>query len=345
MGRMVSVLVVDDSVVMRQIITDILEREHDIKVIGYAKNGKEAIAKVRELNPDVVSMDIEMPVMDGITSLQHIMQDSPRPVVMLSAAGKRQAELTMKSLEHGAVDFIPKTGASLSIDLEKEQEVIRQKIRTAASIKVKKPESVIERPIVCNEVHSTTGDWVVFIGASTGGPKALPEVMNRLPSNLPAGVCIVQHMPEGFTKSFAERLNWNAQIEVKEAAEGDEIKPGLALLAPGNKHMEIIENKIHLTDAPRIHFVRPAVDVMMKTGAQFYGPRSVGVVLTGMGYDGAEGMKMIKAAGGKTIVQDEATSVVYGMPKACVEAGAADKIVPLNSVARHIVMALSDIGV
>jgi two-component system chemotaxis response regulator CheB len=345
MGREISVLVVDDSVVMRQIITDILEREKDIKVVGTAKNGKEAIAKVRELNPDVVSMDIEMPVMDGIMSLQHIMQDSPRPVVMLSAAGKRQAELTMKSLEHGAVDFIPKTGASLSIDLEKEQEVIRQKIRTAASIKVAKPERVVERPIVCNEVHSTSGDWCVFIGASTGGPKALPEVMSRLPSNLPAGVCIVQHMPEGFTKSFAERLNWNAQIEVKEAAEGDEVKPGLALLAPGNKHMEIIEKKVHLTDDPKIHFVRPAVDVMMKTGIKHYGPRSVGVVLTGMGYDGAEGMKAIKAAGGKTVVQDEATSVVYGMPKACVELNAADKIVPLNSVARHIVMALSDVGV
>lgn len=345
MVKPISVLVVDDSVVMRQIITDILERDPGIKVVGTAKNGKEALAKVRELNPDVVSMDIEMPVMDGITSLQHIMQESPRPVVMLSAAGKRQAELTMKSLEHGAVDFIPKTGASLSIDLDKEQEVIREKIRTAATIKVKQPGRVMERPIVCNEVNSTSGDWIVMIGASTGGPKALPEVMNRLPSNLPAGVCIVQHMPEGFTKSFAERLNWNAQIEVKEAEEGDEIMPGLALLAPGNKHMEIIENKVHLNADPKIHFVRPAVDVMMKSGATFYGPRCVGVVLTGMGYDGAEGMRAIKTAGGKTIVQDETTSVVYGMPKACVELNVVDKVAPLDSVARHIVMALSDIGV
>ncbi|HSV42688.1 MAG TPA: chemotaxis response regulator protein-glutamate methylesterase, partial [Methanomassiliicoccales archaeon] len=331
--------------VMRQIITDILERDPGIKVVGTAKNGKEAIAKTLELRPDVVSMDIEMPVMDGITALQHIMQDSPRPVVMLSAVGKRQAELTMKSLEHGAVDFIPKTGASLSIDLDREQELIRDKIITASRVEVKRPERTIERPIVCNEVQSTSGDWIVMIGASTGGPKALPEVLNRLPSNLPAGVCVVQHMPEGFTKSFAERLNWNSQLEVKEANEGDEVRPGLVLLAPGNKHMEVIENKVHLTDDPRIHFVRPAVDVMMKTGAKFYGPRTVGVVLTGMGYDGAEGMKAIKAGGGKTMVQDEKSSVVYGMPKACVEMGVADKVVPLNSVARHIVMALSDIGV
>jgi two-component system chemotaxis response regulator CheB len=345
MLRPIRVLVVDDSVVMRQIITDILEREGDIKVVGVAKNGKEAIAKVRELDPDVVSMDIEMPVMDGITSLQHIMQESPRPIVMLSAVGKRQAELTMKSLEHGAVDFIPKTGASLSIDLEREQEVIRSKFRVAATIKVKAPDSVIERPIICNEVHTTSGDWIVMIGASTGGPKALPEVMSRLPGNLPAGICIVQHMPEGFTKSFAERLNWGAQIEVKEAQEGDEIKPGLALLAPGNKHMEIIEKKVHMTDDPKIHYVRPAVDVMMKTGVKFYGPRSVGVILTGMGADGAEGMKSIKAMGGKTVVQDEATSIVYGMPKACVDLGVADKVVPLNSIARHIVMSLSDVGV
>lgn len=345
MSNPIRVLVVDDSLVMRQIITDLLERDHNIKVIGSAKNGKDALVKVQELDPDVVTMDIEMPVMDGITSLQHIMQDSPRPVVMLSAVGKRQAELTMKSLEYGAVDFIAKTGSSLSIDLSKEQEYIREKIRVAASVKVKNTVRTLERPIECSTVQSTSGDSIVMIGTSTGGPRSLPEVLNRLPSNLPAGLCIVQHMPEGFTKSFAERLNWGAQIEVKEAQEGDEIKKGLALLAPGNKHMEIIEKKVHLTDDPRINFVRPAVDVMMMTGARFYGPRTVGVVLTGMGSDGALGMKAIKEKGGKTIIQDEATSVVFGMPKACMDINVADRVVPLNSVARYIVMALNDVGV
>jgi len=345
MVKQITVLVVDDSIVMRQIITDILEKEKDIKVIGTARNGRDAVLKTKELNPDVVSMDIEMPVMDGITSLQHIMRESPRPVVMLSAVGKRQADLTIKSLEHGAVDFIPKTGASLSIDLNMEQQLIRDKIRAAASVKVKPAGAATERAVMCNEVHSTSGDWIVMIGASTGGPKALPEVLSRLPSNLPAGVCIVQHMPEGFTKSFAERLNWNAQIEVREAQEGDEIKPGLALLAPGNKHMEIVGHKVHLNDDPKMHFVRPAIDIMMNSGAKQYGPRTVGVVLTGMGDDGAEGMLNIKRAGGKTIAQDEATSVVYGMPKACAENGSTDLVAPLNSIARHIVIALNDVGV
>ncbi|QLH74268.1 MAG: chemotaxis response regulator protein-glutamate methylesterase [Methanomassiliicoccales archaeon] len=345
MVREITVLVVDDSIVMRQIITDILEKEGDIKVVGTARNGLEAVQKAKELGPDVVTMDIEMPVMDGITSLQRIMAETPRPVVMLSAVGKRQADLTMRSLELGAVDFIPKTGASLSIDLNIEQRLIRDKVRAAACVKVSLSRTAVEGEISYDEVSSTSGDWVVMIGASTGGPKALPEVLRRLPSNLPAGICIVQHMPEGFTRSFAERLSCSSEIEVKEAQEGDEIMPGVALLAPGNRHMEIIDHKVHLSDGPKIHFVRPAVDVMMRSGARCYGHRSVGVVLTGMGNDGAEGMMCIKRAGGKTIVQDEATSVVYGMPKACVERGCADVVTPLGSVARHIVAALNDVGV
>lgn len=345
MSPAVKVLVVDDSVVMRKIITEILQKDPEIKVIGTARNGLEAVEMTKSMKPDVVTMDIEMPVMDGLTALQHIMNDSPRPVVMLSAVGKRQSEITLKSLERGAVDFIPKTGTSLSLDLETEADQICQKVKVAATIDVRPRPRSEEKPVITSDVKSTSGDWLVMIGASTGGPKALPEVMSRLPGDLPAAVLIVQHMPEGFTESFAERLNWISAIEVREAKEGDEIKKGVALLAPGNKHMEVRGNRVHLQDGPKIHFVRPAVDVLMKSGAPVYGPRTVGVVLTGMGYDGAEGMKEIKSNGGKTIVQNEQTCIVYGMPKAVVELGAADKVAPLDQIARHIVMALADVGV
>ncbi|MEM0449581.1 MAG: chemotaxis response regulator protein-glutamate methylesterase [Methanomassiliicoccales archaeon] len=339
------VLVVDDSAVMRKIIAEILEKDPSIRVIATAKNGMEAIRMVKEVHPDVVTMDIEMPVMDGLTALQHIMVESPVPVVMLSAVGKRQSELTLKSLERGAVDFIPKTGASLSLDLEMERDLIIQKVKAAAKAEVRPLPPSDEKPILSCEVKSTAGDWVIMIGASTGGPKALPEVLSRLPSDLPAGVLIVQHMPEGFTRSFAERLNWISSIEVREAQEGDRIEKGVALLAPGNKHMVLKENRIHLDEGPKVHYVRPAVDPMMISVAPVYGPRCVGVILTGMGFDGLEGMKEIKRQGGKTIVQDESSCVVYGMPKAIVDAGIADRVAAIDQIARHIVMAMTEVGV
>jgi two-component system, chemotaxis family, protein-glutamate methylesterase/glutaminase len=340
----IKVLVVDDSILMRRIITDILEKEGDIEVVDTARNGKEALAKIAVHDPDVVTMDIEMPDMDGITALQTIMSENPRPVIMLSAADKKQADITIRALEMGAVDFIPKTSGSLSLDLEKEHSLIVQKVRTAAKIKVQHKRTIREGPTVLCSAISTCDDKIVLIGSSTGGPKALPEVISRLPGNLNAGVLIVQHMPEGFTKAFAERLNQMSAIKVKEAEEGDEIRKNIALLAPGNKHMEVRGNHIHLTDDPKVHYVRPAVDIMMKTAAPIYGNRTVGVILTGMGSDGAEGMQMIKQLGGRTVVQDEETSVVYGMPKAAVDIGAADEVVPLDIIASRIVAALKKIG-
>jgi two-component system chemotaxis response regulator CheB len=223
--------------------------------------------------------------------------------------------------------------------------LIIEKVRVAAKTSIKEMPTTSEKRIVETDVHSATGNWVVMIGASTGGPRALPEVMSRLPANLHAGVLLIQHMPEGFTKSFAERLNWVSSLEVREAEDGDTIMPGLALLAPGNKHMEVHGVKVRLTDEPRMHFVRPAIDITMKTGAAAYGPRSIGVILTGMGGDGTEGLREIKKRGGKTIAQDEATSIVYGMPKVAREAGVVDSVAPLNAIARNIVMSLADVGV
>ena len=220
-----TVLVVDDSAVMRRIIIDLIEKDPELKVVGSARNGAEAIEMVRTLRPNVVTMDIEMPVMDGLVALQHIMSEFPCPVVMLSSVDKRQADITLKSLEMGALDFIPKTSGSLSLDIEKEKDSILSKVKMAARTKVVKPESMV-RELVPVEMPTISGEWVVLIGTSTGGPKALPEVLSRLPGNLPAAVLVVQHMPEGFTRSFAERLNWISPLEVKEAAEGDEIRIG-----------------------------------------------------------------------------------------------------------------------
>jgi two-component system chemotaxis response regulator CheB len=335
----IKVLVVDDSIVMRRIISDMLSKDGEIEVVGTARNGAEALEMVRRLNPDVVTMDIEMPVMDGLTALQHIMAESPRAVVMLSSMDKRQADITFKSLDLGAVDFIPKTGGSLSLDLEKESEGIISKVKAAAKARIiprRAPGSV--QP---TSMTTLSGDWIVLIGSSTGGPKALPEVLSRLPANLPAAVLVVQHMPEGFTRSFAERLNWVSALEVKEAEEGEEIKKGKVYIAQGNKHLTLKGNRLHLDDGPKVNFVRPAVDVLMRSVAPHYGPRTVGVVLTGMGSDGAAGMQLIKQMGGKTIVQSEETCVVYGMPKAVVELNAADRIVPLEDIAQAISIMIS----
>lgn len=335
----IKVLVVDDSIVMRRIISDILSKDEEIEVVGAARNGAEALEMVRELDPDVVTMDIEMPVMDGLTALQHIMAESPRPVVMLSSMDKRQADITLKSLDMGAVDFISKTSGSLSLDLERTGEDIIAKVKAAAKAAILPlPAADKAKPV---PIPALSGDWLVIIGSSTGGPKALPEVLSRLPANLPAAVLIVQHMPEGFTRSFAERLNWVSPLEVKEAEEGEEMKQGKVYLAQGNKHLILDGKRLRLDDGPKVNYVRPAIDVLMKSAAPIYGPRTIGVILTGMGSDGAEGMKCIKRNGGKTIAQSEETCVVYGMPKAVVESGAADRVVPLEEIAQTITVLIS----
>lgn len=339
----IRVLIVDDSMLMRKIISDMLGKESDMEVVGTARHGREALEMINKLDPDVITLDIEMPVMDGLTTLHHIMSEMPRPVIMLSAADKKQADITIKALEMGAVDFVPKTSGSLSLDLDKESELVVQKVRTAAKVRVRSRRGMREGPAILCDAVSTCDDKLVLIGSSTGGPKALPELMSRLPGDLDAGLLIVQHMPEGFTKAFAERLNQTSKVKVKEAEDGDEIRKGMALVAPGNRHMEVHGNKVRLTDGPKLHFVRPAVDVTMMTAAPIFGKRAVGVILTGMGNDGAKGMSVIKSYGGRTMVQDEASSVVYGMPKAAVDMGAVDEIVPLTALADRIVEALRGI--
>jgi two-component system chemotaxis response regulator CheB len=328
---------------MRRLLTDLLEKEDDITVIGTARNGMEAISKAAELQPSVITMDIEMPMMDGLTALQHIMAENPIPVVMLSAMNKRQADIVIKALDMGAIDFIPKTSGTISLDIEKAGESIVAKIREAAEVEVECIRSKVPEKIVESDFKMPpTRDQVVAIGASTGGPKALLEVISSLPRDLPAAVLIVQHMPEGFTQSLAERLNWQSSLEVMEAKDGDRVRSGLVLIAPGNRHMEVDGKHIRLTDGARVNHVRPSVDVLMESVAVHYGPNTLGVLMTGMGQDGAAGIKAIKRRGGRTIAQDESSCAVFGMPKAAIEQRSVDNVEPLGKIAQKIISMLRE---
>ena len=334
---------VDDSLVMRQLLTEILEKDPGIEVVGTAKNGVEAVIKTVEFQPSVVTLDIEMPKMDGLTALQYIMNENPVPVIMLSAMNKRQADIVIKALEMGAVDFIAKTSGTLSLDIEKVKEDIIMKIKDAAKVKVEQISPKSFEKILVSDFKIKSGETrVITIGASTGGPKALLEVLSSLPRDLPAGVLIVQHMPEGFTQSLAERLNWQTSLEVKEAKEGDKIESGIVYIAPGNMHMQVDGNKIHLSNGVKVNYTRPSIDVLMESVAKHYGPNAIGVLMTGMGSDGANGMKLIKENSGRTIAQDQDTCAVFGMPKAAIDLKAADKVVPLKRIAKELVKMLQE---
>jgi two-component system chemotaxis response regulator CheB len=318
-----------------------LSSDAQIQVIATARDGGDALKKVLELKPDVVTLDIEMPRMDGLATLAHIMARCPTPTLMLSAMDKREADIAILALEHGAIDFIPKPSGTISMDIAKVKDELLEKVRMASKIKVKRaalslPKKSFVKPLyVCGARKK-----VVAIGASTGGPRALAGILPRLPSNLPAALLIAQHMPPTFTSSLAERLDRLSSIEVREAANGDEILPGKALLAPGDYHMVAEEGRVSLNKKPAMHGVRPSADALMASVADAYGSDAVGVILTGMGSDGAAGMRAIKERGGETIVEDESTCAVFGMPRAAIECGAANRVVPLHQIADEIMRML-----
>ncbi len=327
-------MVVDDSALMRSVISDMLNSDPDIEVAGTARDGKDAIDKIGKYEPDVITLDIEMPVMDGLTALKKIMATDPIPVVMVSALTEKGSVDTIKALEYGAVDFIHKPSGSISLDMQSVKEDLIKKVKVARSAKPRKPRMMNLDPIVCSKNLSKR---IIAIGSSTGGPSALMEVVPRLPKNTPP-VLIVQHMPAGFTKSFAERLNKESAMKVKEASEGDKIEGGTVLIAPGDFHMVVMGNeRIHLTKEPPINFVRPAVDPMMESVADVYGVNVIGVILTGMGSDGAIGMSAIKQKKGQTVAQDKDTCVVFGMPGAAVDTGCVDSVMPLSNIPEEIV--------
>lgn len=349
----IKVLVVDDSAFMRKVITEILEQQPDIQVVATARNGQDALEKLQKLDVDVVTLDLEMPVLDGLSTLKEIMNSNPLPVILLSSMTQRGSEITMKALSLGAVDFIPKPSGAISLDLHTVSEELITKVRSVAGIQVKKPIATEPKKISISPTVSTRkpvsvkpgeiSDNLVVIGSSTGGPRALEEIFLSLPENINAGIVVVQHMPKGFTHSFAERLNSISSVHVKEAEEGDYIKNGHALIAPGDYHLVIDSQKqIRLNQSAPVQYLRPAVDVTMLHLPNVFKSNIIGVILTGMGRDGAEGMARIKQLGGFTIAQDRATSTIYSMPKAVIESGNADYILPLDSIADCIVRLLGN---
>jgi two-component system chemotaxis response regulator CheB len=338
--KKIRVLVVDDSGYVITSVTNKLNADPNIEVVGSARNGIEAIEKVKDLKPDVVTLDVIMPEMDGLTALQKIMVECPTPVVMLSALTSENAETTIKALELGAVDFFLKPSAINPVA----DDVLANKIKTAAKCDVLR-DGQYKTGVNLLKKKASSEKYVPFeklvvIGASTGGPRSLMRLVPSLPADIPAAVLIVQHMPPIFTRTLAERLDQVSQINVEEAQEGSIASKSKILIAPGDFHMLIEENgKITLNQDPHILGVRPAVDVTMKSAAEKYGSSVIGVVLTGMGIDGTEGASCIKSAGGTVLVQDESTSAVFGMPMSVIKAGCADKILPLHEMAGGIVEA------
>lgn len=348
------VLVVDDSAFMRKALSGMLEKDPRLSVVGVARNGEEAIQKVRELKPDVVTMDVEMPGMNGLDALRQIMATQPVPVLMVSSLTEEGAKETLAALEIGAVDYIPKHLEGVATNIAAVEHELIGKVLAAAKAKVvrKSPaassaagKSVVKPAasgaLTASSVTATRGMKLVAIGCSTGGPLALQEILPLFPADFPAAVLIVQHMPRYFTRPFAERMNQMSHITVREAVDGDIIAPGVALVAPGGVQMRVcrrqsIQAEISLSKDGEGLLHAPSADVMMKSVANIFGTRGIGVILTGMGHDGLEGMKEIKGAGGRTVAQNEATCTVYGMPKAVVDAGLADKVVPLSHIAGEV---------
>ena len=342
----VRVLVVDDSAYARVNISKHLNSDPQIEVIGTARDGIEALRMIHKLNPNVVTLDVSMPRMDGLTALEHIMSECPTPVVMLSVLTAKGAYETIRALELGAADFFLKPSVATPAGTRETLQELRTKVKLAAQVPVSKlraaTEATDEPSLTRRARHAVQQDrnMIIIIGCSTGGPKALSEILPRLPGDLPASLLIVQHMHEAFTKSLADRLDNLCDISLKEAQHGDLLMPGRAFLAPGDYHMTVESNRtIGLNkNRPECH-VRPSVNVTMASVAKHFGPETLCMILTGMGRDGTKGAALIRAAGGRVFVEDESTCVVYGMPKSIVNSGNADKILSRDLIAAEIIHA------
>lgn len=339
--KKIKVIVVDDSALMRKIVSDIINSNSDMEVINTSRNGEDLLNKINIQKPDVITLDVEMPKMDGITTLEKIKEENYNiPVIMLSSISKRGTVLTMECLEKGAFDFIPKPSGVISLDIEKVGEELITKIKLAHSKNIHIDRSVALKKEYKPKYLPKKNKKInaVVIGASTGGPKALYKVITELPPDIGVPVFIVQHMPVGFTKAFAERLNSNSRIKVVEAKEGENIEKNVVYIAPGGFHMEVgVDKKIHLNTEPPIWGVRPAVDKLFISVAKVYGEHVLGIVLTGMGKDGAQGIVAVKDSGGITISEDKSTCTIYGMPRAAYETGKVDEVLPIGEIASAIV--------
>ncbi len=354
MGK-IKVLVVEDSALMRKIISDMINEQADMEVIDIARNGEDLLEKLPKNVPDVITLDVEMPKMDGITALKELKKLNVNiPVIVLSSITNKGPQLTMDCLAAGAFDFLPKPSGAISLDINKVKNGLIQKIKLAyeKKISVNQYKAITknvqtERKAVENKNIKRLGTGkieAVVIGASTGGPKALYTVITALPERLGVPVFVVQHMPVGFTKAFAERLNSNSKIKVVEAADGMNIEKNTVYIAPGGLHMEVgADNKIHLNSDPTLWGVRPAVDKLFVSASNIYGSKIISAVLTGMGRDGAQGTIEIKKNGGITISEDKSTCTIYGMPKAAYETGMVDMVLPIDNIAKEIIKVVSAI--
>lgn len=349
MSEKVRVLVVDDSALMRKLIPQILARDNDIEVVGTAMDGAFGLKKIEELRPQVVTLDLEMPRMDGMEMLRQITRRHRLPVIVVSAHSTEGASATFKALALGAFDFVakPRDAASAHMDAIADDLIAKIKVASKTQVLPIQPAALFEPMPASKPVHRPKKEptKIVAIGISTGGPNALQYLLSELPGNFPGSIVVVQHMPEGFTEMFARRLHECCAIDVKEAQSGDLLIAGRALICPGNRHIKVrrmpMGNIVVLSDEPRVNGHRPSVDVLFRSVASEFGSRSIGVLMTGMGDDGALGLGEMKAAGALTMAQSEETCVVYGMPKAAIERGFATRVVPLDMLANTLTIQCS----
>lgn len=338
MDKKIKVLIVDDSAVVRKVFREELSRDKDLHVVGTAPDPYVARDKIVQLKPDVITLDIEMPRMDGLTFMKKLMKFHPMPVIIVSSLTKKSGRLAMEALSSGALEVISKPSSAYSVG-EMSVQLI-DKIKAVAGVKVESKREIkvsADEPLkIATKALSVTTNKIIAIGASTGGTEALRVVLSSMPPNAP-GILVVQHMPAHFTTSFAERLNELSTITIKEAKDGDSVVNGLALIAPGNYHMLLKRSGsryyVQIKKGPLVHHQRPAVDVLFHSVASYAGSNAVGAVLTGMGSDGALGLLKMKEAGARTVVQDEKSCIIFGMPNEAIKLGAAEKVVSLKNIA------------
>jgi two-component system, chemotaxis family, protein-glutamate methylesterase/glutaminase len=346
----IRVLIADDSAVMRTALSRMLDASPQIRVCGTARNGQEVVEKTKLLQPDVITMDVEMPVLNGVEALKRIMSECPRPVIMVSSATCAGAEVTLEALAAGAFDYLSKENFHPGMEAFQMGADLIQKIEAASHSRLAR-ERAAQAPLPSSLLHFTVADRsrvvprIVVLGTSTGGPSALQELLPELPGDLPVSMIVIQHMPPGFTAPFAQRLDGLSRVKVCEAQHGEALTPGTVYIAPAGPHTTVTQEGsrvyINLTDTPSGTPHKPSVDVAMLSVAEIFGAYAMGIILTGMGSDGLQGMTAIHQAGGLTIGQDEASSVVYGMPRACAEHGVLDRVVPLQNVPGHILQAIN----
>ncbi|HWR16393.1 MAG TPA: chemotaxis response regulator protein-glutamate methylesterase [Terriglobales bacterium] len=340
MKKPIRVLVVDDSALMRKLIPQMIEREGSIQVVGTAMDGSFALEKIPDLKPDVVTLDLDMPRMDGMETLRKIMRKHPLPTIVVSAHSKEGASATFKALSFGAFDFVAKPQDPTTHMDQIASELVAKIKAAVKSQLVRLPEPQIKKKMKPPSEPANSPTKVVAIGVSTGGPQALQYVLSQLPAEFPGTILIVQHMPEGFTEMFAKRLDETCAIQVREAKSGDLLLAGRALVCPGNKHMKVrhmpLGHVVVLSDGDKVNGHRPSADVLLQSVASEFQERAVGVLMTGMGEDGAEGLGAIRHAGGITIAQAEESCVVFGMPRVAIERGHAMRVIPLEAMANTL---------